>query len=58
MSKYIIRDDDLIEILDVLIQCALDNDDSKADYVSEKLCVLSGRDYQEYVNLYVELQND
>jgi hypothetical protein len=55
MSKVILRDDDAIEILDFLFKLSYnedgdyDNDTScRADYLFDKLSVMSGRDSQTY----------
>ena len=55
MSKYIINDNDVIELLDFLIYQGMMNKDymeaSKAEYLAEKLCIMCKRDYMEYVEL-------
>jgi len=55
MSKYIISDNDVIELLDFLVYQGMTNENyieaSKAEYLAEKLCQLCKRDYMEYVEL-------
>ena len=55
MSKILLRDDDVIEILDFLVYQVLTNENleqgMKADYLADKLCSMSRRDYLEYVDI-------
>ena len=63
MSKHLITDDDAIEVMDLLFKLSYNEDgdfDSniagRADYILEKICMLSGRDYKEYFDLLVKLK--
>jgi len=64
VSKYLITDDDAIELMDFLFELAynecgdFDNKtSSRADYLFDKLCVKTGRDAKEYYELMAELDN-
>jgi len=55
MSKILLRDDDVIEIMDELYKL-VEMDDSSADYVFDKLCTASGRNTQEYYKTLKEIE--
>ena len=55
VSKILLNDDDATEILDYLVYQALTHPIEKeaqtADYLADKLCTTTRRDYLEYVDL-------